>query len=80
VPSQTGGLRPLSATKTPLPGRHKLFGDANGEEEYDEGEAMTVDDIKLAIQQFVRAAKNAISSGFDGVEIHGSSLICLTTL
>ena len=36
------------------------------------GEA-TEDDIKDLIQQYVIAAKNAISAGFDGVEIHGAN-------
>lgn len=79
VPSQTGGLPPLSATKTPLPGKHKLFGDANGEEEYAEGEAMTVEQIRDATRQFARAARNAIRAGFDGVEIHGGNGYLLDT-
>ncbi|KAI7861035.1 12-oxo-phytodienoic acid-like protein [Circinella umbellata] len=33
----------------------------------------TKDDIQDLIQQFVTAAKNAISAGFDGVEIHGAN-------
>ena len=33
----------------------------------------TEDDIKDLIQQYVTAAKNAISAGFDGVEIHGAN-------
>jgi 2,4-dienoyl-CoA reductase-like NADH-dependent reductase (Old Yellow Enzyme family) len=71
VPSQTGGFPSLSATKAPLPGRHMLFGQDNSEEEYVEGEAMTEADIERVKAEFVQAAGNAISAGFDGVEIHG---------
>ncbi len=36
-------------------------------------EAMTSDDIKQTIQDFKKAAINAIRAGFDGVEIHSSN-------
>ncbi|WP_373058376.1 alkene reductase [Zunongwangia sp. H14] len=34
---------------------------------------MTVEDIKRTVQDFKNAAKNAMSAGFDGVEIHSSN-------
>lgn len=34
---------------------------------------MTTTEIKETIQSFVRAAKNAVEAGFDGVEIHGAN-------
>lgn len=34
---------------------------------------MTVEEIKSAVQDYAQAAKNAISAGFDGVEIHGAN-------
>jgi 2,4-dienoyl-CoA reductase-like NADH-dependent reductase (Old Yellow Enzyme family) len=40
---------------------------------------MTVEDIHAATQQFVRAARNAIRAGFDGVEIHGGNGYLLDT-
>ncbi|KAJ8131519.1 hypothetical protein O1611_g2103 [Lasiodiplodia mahajangana] len=36
-------------------------------------QAMTIEEIKQSIQDFVTAAKNAISAGFDGVEVHGAN-------
>lgn len=39
---------------------------------YEEPEEMTKEDIKEVVQQYAQAAKNAISAGFDGVEIHGA--------
>ncbi|KAH7131720.1 putative N-ethylmaleimide reductase [Dactylonectria estremocensis] len=34
---------------------------------------LTVDEVKLRIQNYVSAAKNAIAAGFDGVELHGAN-------
>ncbi len=73
VPSQTGGLPPLSPTTTPLPGNHPLFGQQNGVEPYVESHAMTLHDIASVVAQFVTAAQNAIRAGFHGVEIHGAN-------
>lgn len=36
-------------------------------------QAMTVEEIKQMVQDFVDASKNAIRAGFDGVEIHGAN-------
>jgi NADPH2 dehydrogenase len=36
-------------------------------------EEMTQDDINVAVAAFAQAAKNAITAGFDGVEIHGAN-------
>ncbi|OQE19338.1 hypothetical protein PENFLA_c019G01622 [Penicillium flavigenum] len=35
--------------------------------------AMTTDEIKQTIRDFVNASKNAIRAGFDGVEVHGAN-------
>ncbi|SFH86235.1 alkene reductase [Halpernia frigidisoli] len=35
--------------------------------------AMTTEDIKRTVQDFVKAAENAIEAGFDGVEIHAAN-------
>ena len=36
-------------------------------------EALTTEEIKETVQEFVNAAKNAIRAGFDGVELHGAN-------
>jgi N-ethylmaleimide reductase len=36
-------------------------------------QAMTEADIKTAIDEFAQAAKNAVTAGFDGVELHGAN-------
>lgn len=35
--------------------------------------ALTVDEIKATVEDFRKAARNAIDAGFDGVEIHGAN-------
>ncbi|KAJ5375572.1 Alcohol acetyltransferase [Penicillium concentricum] len=35
--------------------------------------AMTTDEVKQIIQDYVDASKNAIQAGFDGVEVHGAN-------
>ncbi len=35
--------------------------------------AMTINDIKQTVQDFLQGAKNAVAAGFDGVEIHASN-------
>jgi N-ethylmaleimide reductase len=35
--------------------------------------AMTTDDVRDTIQEYVIAAENAIAAGFDGVELHGAN-------
>ena len=36
-------------------------------------EAMTLPQIKSAVSEFVQAAKNAVTAGFDGIELHGAN-------
>jgi hypothetical protein len=73
VPSHTGGYPPLASTKTPLPGNHQLLYRDDWAEPHVESQAMSLKDIKNVVGQFVRAAKNAIRAGFDGIELHGNS-------
>ncbi|KUL86940.1 hypothetical protein ZTR_05314 [Talaromyces verruculosus] len=86
VPSQTGGLPPLSSTSAHLPGAHILFGATRtGEmddlsEPYVDSHAMTLQEIKHVINQFAHAARLAVEvAGFDGVEIHGANGYLLDT-
>ncbi len=41
--------------------------------EVDEPRALTLDEIKGVVEDFGKAAANAIRAGFDGVEIHGAN-------
>ncbi|KAF3402286.1 12-oxophytodienoate reductase 2 [Talaromyces pinophilus] len=86
VPSQTGGLPPLSSTSAHLPGAHILFGASTAgdvddlSEPYVDSHAMTLQEIKHVVNQFAHAARLAIEvAGFDGVEIHGANGYLLDT-
>ncbi len=50
-----------------------MWTDTQGMQKTEMPEAMTADEVKAAIQEFIQAAKNAIEAGFDGVEIHAAN-------
>jgi N-ethylmaleimide reductase len=51
----------------------EMYTDAEGPKAHPVPEAMTETDIKVAIGEYVQAAKNARAAGFDGVELHGAN-------
>ncbi|WP_346864401.1 alkene reductase [uncultured Draconibacterium sp.] len=51
----------------------EMWTDQNGLQKYPVPKAMTLADIKQAIEEYKNAAVNAIKAGFDGVEIHGAN-------
>lgn len=44
-----------------------------GMKEFVTPHALSVDEIKIVVQEYVTGAKNAMEAGFDGVEIHGAN-------
>lgn len=50
-----------------------MYTDAEGMKPNATPQAMTEADIKTAIEEFAQAAKNAVSAGFDGIELHGAN-------
>ncbi|CAH0038470.1 unnamed protein product [Clonostachys solani] len=58
---ETGGFSLLSSSAVPIDSEHAT------------PKEMTEDDILEVIADFVKAAKNAIAAGFDGVEIQGAN-------
>lgn len=44
----------------------------NGRKDYGPSRSMSEEDIQKTVMDFAAAARNAITSGFDGVEIHGA--------
>ncbi|MCQ6268736.1 alkene reductase [Fictibacillus sp. WQ 8-8] len=63
----TGGYPPQAPSTVRAEGHvHRL------RKPYDEPEEMSLYDIEQVIDQFALAARNAISAGFDGVEVHGA--------
>lgn len=69
-PGLRGGLQSISSTNLPMSGNAldgTSFADAPPK-------PMTVQEINETTQAWGQAARNAISAGFDGVEIHGMSV------
>ncbi|MBD8501135.1 alkene reductase [Paenibacillus arenosi] len=62
-----GGLPPQAPSPIPANGHVHRLG-----KPYDTPEEMSAADIEEVIQQYAAAAHNAITAGFDGVEIHGA--------
>ncbi len=44
-----------------------------GMKDFETPKALSIDEIKKIVQDYVSAAKNAIKAGFDGVEVHGAN-------
>ena len=65
-----GGGQPIAPSALTAPHRALTY---EGRKDYVAPRAMTTDDIKRVIGDYVRAARNAIRAGFDGVQIHGAN-------
>jgi len=51
----------------------EMYTDTKGLQPYPVPQEMTLQDIEKTQDEFVRAARNAIEAGFDGVEVHGAN-------
>ena len=51
----------------------EMYTDTKGMQPYLVPKEMTLEDIENAQNEYVEAAKNAITAGFDGVEVHGAN-------
>ena len=65
-----GGGAPVSASATAAPDFAHTY---EGKKPYVEARAATRADIRRIIGDYVRAARNAITAGFDGVQVHGAN-------
>ncbi|KAL0082510.1 12-oxo-phytodienoic acid-like protein [Phycomyces blakesleeanus] len=64
----------IPGNKIPVSPSAIAISDKNGVgEDYEVPRALETEEISQIIQTFVEASKNAISAGFDGVEIHGAN-------
>ena len=76
VSLQPNGGKPVSSVAVRAEGINCFARDEEGKAgqiPVSEPHALTKAEIKLVIDDFVQAARNAISAGFDGVEIHGAN-------
>lgn len=65
------GAQILSASAVAAAG--SIYTDTEGMQPHPTPGAMTTDQVKATIQEFVQASKNAIAAGFDGIELHAAN-------
>jgi N-ethylmaleimide reductase len=51
----------------------EMYTDAEGMKPHPVPRAMTLADIQNTIEEYVQSAKNAVTAGFDGIELHGAN-------
>ncbi len=69
-PSFIGGAQPVSSSATTAPGQAHTYG---GKQPYAEARPLRLDEIPALLEDYRRAARNAIAAGFDGVQIHAAN-------
>jgi N-ethylmaleimide reductase len=65
------GARVLAPSAVAAPG--EIYTDAKGMQPHPVPQAMSEADIQTAIAEYVQAAKNAITAGLDGIELHSAN-------
>jgi 2,4-dienoyl-CoA reductase-like NADH-dependent reductase (Old Yellow Enzyme family) len=70
VHSDLGGGQPVSSSATTAPDFAHTY---EGKKPHEQARALTQDDIDRILGDYAQAARNAISAGFDGVQIHGAN-------
>lgn len=69
-PDFLGGERPVSASATTAPGHVRTY---EGTKPYVEARPLRVDEIPGLLDDYARAAANAMRAGFDGVQVHAAN-------
>lgn len=69
---QHGGGAPISSTNKPISSRWNVLMPDASHAEYPEPRALDATEILEVVEDYRRAALNAIRAGFDGVEIHAA--------
>jgi 2,4-dienoyl-CoA reductase-like NADH-dependent reductase (Old Yellow Enzyme family) len=69
-PSFLGGAQPVSSSATTAPYKAHTY---DGRQPYAEARALALDEIPDLIDDYVGAAGNAMTAGFDGVQIHAAN-------
>ncbi len=67
---QPHGKAPLAASEVKPLGREVMT--PQGRLPYEHSRPMTIEEISYTIEDFGKAAQNAMKAGFDGVEVHGA--------
>ena len=70
VHSAVTGEQPVSSSATATPGDAHTY---EGKKPYEVARPLAIDEIPGIIADYVKAANNAITAGFDGVQIHAAN-------
>lgn len=68
--SAVTGVQPVSSSATAMPGEAHTY---DGKRPFETARPLALDEIPGLVADYVRAAKNAIAAGFDGVQIHAAN-------
>lgn len=68
--SSVTGVQPVSSSATAMPGEAHTYA---GKMPFETATPIELEQIPQLIADYVRAAKNAIAAGFDGVQIHAAN-------
>jgi N-ethylmaleimide reductase len=69
-PSFLGGAQPVSSSATTAPGKAHTY---TGKQPYVQARALRVEEIAGLLEDYRRAASNAMKAGFDGVQLHAAN-------
>lgn len=69
-PSFLDGAAPVSASATTAPGLAHTY---DGKQPYSAARPLSLEEIPALLDDYARAAGNALEAGFDGVEIHAAN-------
>jgi 2,4-dienoyl-CoA reductase-like NADH-dependent reductase (Old Yellow Enzyme family) len=69
-PDFLGGAAPVSSSATQAPGHAHTYA---GNQPYGMARALRIDEIPALLDDYERAARNALAAGFDGVQLHAAN-------
>lgn len=69
-PSYLGGVAPVSASATTAPGEAHTY---QGKRPYAQARPLELREIEGVLEDYVRAAENALAAGFDGLQLHAAN-------
>jgi N-ethylmaleimide reductase len=70
VHSSVTGQQPVSSSATAAPGKAHTYGDR---QDYEQARPLELNEIPRLLEEYAVAARNAITAGFDGVQVHAAN-------
>ena len=70
VHSSVTGARPVSSSATRTDGQAHTY---DGKQEFETARPLDIDEIPRLLEDYRRAARNALAAGFDGVQVHAAN-------